>query len=212
MSIQNKTINIKVPNKMPKAEGGPFFLSIEEFRKREEYVSEGMFGFISWKWILPFVEWIGDRRCLEVMAGRGWWSYALQEKGISVHATDNFSWHEQLAYTAWNDTLVEMEKLDAVEAVQKYGEEADLVLMSWPYMDDTAYEVIKTLYKVNPKAIVVYIGEGMSGCTASDLFFDNFEAIDDPSFWEVQKNFESWCTIRDKISIGRFTPNEPPIA
>ena len=199
---------IKIPDKMPKEEGkGTFHFSIEEIQLREQYVSQGMFGFVSWKWIVPFVNWLEDKRCLEVMAGRGWWSYALKEKGITVHATDDFSWHEQERYGAWNDTLVDIERLDAVEAVKKYGKEVEVVLMSWPYMDDTAYEVIKELYKVNPEAIVVYIGEGTSGCTASEAFFATFDEIDDNAFYAVQENYQSWCAIHDCISIGRYHPN-----
>lgn len=206
MNISKNIAGVTVPIKMPKEDAGHFILSVKDLERREEFISEGMYGFISWKWILPFIEWVGDKRCLEVMAGRGWWSYALQQKGVSVHATDDFSWHEQGRYSTWKDTLVNMEKLDAVKAVKKYGEETDVVLMSWPYMDDTAYEVIKALHQVNPNAVVVYIGEGSGGCTASYAFFDHFYEIEDEAFTEVQMNFESWSAIRDEIRIGRFRP------
>lgn len=210
--VEKEVEKVTIPDKMPKEEGkGLFSLSFEELMKREEYVNQGMYGFVSWKWILPFVEWLGERKCLEVMAGRGWWSYALEQKGVSVHATDNFSWHEQGRFNILNDTLVNMEKLDAVEAVRKYGKDVDVVLMSWPYMDNTAYKVIKALYKVNPKAIVVYIGERMGGCTASDAFFANFEEIYDASFVNVQRNYETWAALHDDIYIGRYQSEDSAV-
>ncbi|KAA9007339.1 hypothetical protein F4V43_02310 [Paenibacillus spiritus] len=61
------------------------------FEARYKYNKEGMFAFVSWRWINPFVEWIDNRRCLEVMAGRGILSYALRQKGVDIITTDDFS-------------------------------------------------------------------------------------------------------------------------
>lgn len=195
---------VVVPNNMPK--GVSLEERMHEFALREQFIQEGMFGFVSWKWVNPFVKWLGQKNCLEVMAGRGWWSYALEQKGVNVIATDDFSWHNKNKYKKWNETLVAMKERDAVEAVREYGHKVDVVLMSWPFMDDTAYEVIKALYEVNPLAVVAYIGEGNGGCTASDKFFEHFEVIDDELFEGVERNFESWTGINDSITIGRYNP------
>jgi hypothetical protein len=178
--------------------------SMKEFRLKEAFNAVGMYGFVSWKWVNPFVEWIAGRKCLEVMAGRGWLSHALRIKGVDVIATDDFSWSDQ---RAWKQPMTAIEKLDAIESVEKYGKDIDILIMSWPYMDDTAYRVIKKLYEVNPGVLVVYIGE-WGGCTANEDFFDHFCKVitaTDQSKWEqVIHNFQSWEHLHDRIYLGRY--------
>lgn len=191
----------EIPDKMPKF--GMF--DPKSFEARVNYINEGMFAFVSWEWVNPFVEWIGERKCLEVMAGRGILSYALREKGVDVVSTDDFSWAKEKDYCKqWNDTVTGVEALDAVDAVEKYGKDIDILIMCWPFMDDTAYEVIKKLNEVNSRAVVVYIGEGYGGCTASDSFFDNFEEIEDAEFDKVVDKYQAWPAIHDYPVLGKY--------
>ena len=108
-------------------------------------------------------------KAIEVMSGNGWLSYWLSQAGIEIIATtDNMSWSKQFDFKS---TPVEIEKLDCVEAVKKY-KEANLVIMSWPYMDSNAHKVIKSLRK---DQWLLYIGESWGGCTADDAFFKYVE-------------------------------------
>jgi len=172
------------------------------FNLRDKYRRDGMFAFVSWKWINPFVEWINNRRCLEVMSGRGILSYALKQKGIKIITTDDYSWFDMEGMSKWHDTLVEVEKLDAVDAVIKYGKDIDILIISWPYMDNIAYQVIKELYNINPEVQVVYIGEGRGGCTADDEFYENFKEVKDEKFEIVVNNYERWWGITRSSPIG----------
>lgn len=105
-----------------------------------------------------------DPKAIEVMAGKGWLSYHLRQKGVNVIAvTDNYSW-ERFDFSS---TPVPVEKLDCVEAVKKY-KGANLVIMSWPYMDSNAHKVVKALRK---NQWLLYIGESEYGCTADEAFF-----------------------------------------
>jgi len=204
----------KVPDSMPKYYkedqygmsilNGDISGTTKEMRLREEYAKMGMFCFVSWKWINPIVEWIGDRKCLEVMAGRGWLSHALQQKGINIKATDDYSWFDN-KFSNWNNTVTNVEKIDAVNAINKYGKEIDVVFMAWAYMDDTAYRVIKELHKVNPNALVVYCGEGYGGCTADENFHEHFETVDDDVFYEAASNYQRWYSIKDYLELGRYS-------
>ena len=174
---------------------------IKELKLKEKFNQIGMFGFVSWRWINPFAEWLGERKCLEVMSGRGWLSKALREKGKEVIATDNYSW---LGHCEANVT--DVEKLDAVSAVEKYGKDIDILIMCWPFMDNVAYQTIKRLYEVNPQAIVVYIGEGGGGCTADEKFHDHFGIIDDEEFYEkVASMYQSWEGIHDRMYVGKYS-------
>lgn len=183
--------------------------SVTGLTLRNEFTKMGMFGFVSWNWINPLAEWIGDRKCLEVMAGRGWLTRGLRDRGTSIRATDDFSWHKEDKYKRWENLVTYVEELDAIESVEKYGKNVDILIMSWPYMDDTAYEVIKTLYEVNPKAVVVYCGEGRGGCTASDKLFGHFkstgEDVNNRFHDKVASKYESWQGIYDYLDVGRYT-------
>lgn len=203
----------EIPNEMPKFVKNMFDPAYfangnmtKEMHLKEVYNSQGMFAFVSWKWINPLVEWIGKRKCLEVMAGRGWLSYALRQKGVDVISTDNFSWSNE---RGWKEPLTEVIEADAIESINLFGDKVDLVFLGWPYMDDTAYKTIKRLHEVNPHAQVIYIGEGGGGCTANDDFFNHFELVDDKKFWEnVSPNYERWNMLHDHLELGRYKKEE----
>lgn len=194
----------EIPNEIPKFTNR---FDPASYTARDKYIEEGMFGFVSWKWVNPFVEWVNNRKCLEVMAGRGILSRALRQKGVDIVATDDFSWanNENGKFRKWNDTVTEVENMDAIESVETYGRDIDILIMSWPYMDDTAYKVIKKFNEVNPEGLIVYIGESWGGCTADDEFFEHFQEIeDDEKFNLVNESFERWNGLHDYPCLGKF--------
>jgi hypothetical protein len=177
---------------------------IEGLMLKDECNQKGMYTFVSWKWINPFVEWIGGRKCLEIMAGAGYLSYALRQKNVDIISTDNMSWHEKGKWSL----VTEVEKCTANQAIRKYGKKVDIVIMGWPYMDDYAYKALKLLYYVNPKALMVYIGESWGGCTADDNFFNHFEHVSDLEFEKVSSKFEQFAGMHDYPYLGRYKQNQ----
>jgi len=93
--------------------------------------------------------------------------------------------------------------MDAVEAVEKYATERGIIIMAWPYMDNTAYQVLKKAYEVNPNALIVFIGE-MGGCTADDDFWDSFKGIDDHKFSKANTLYQQWEGIHDNLYLGKL--------
>ena len=95
------TKKIVIEDAMPTFKSGGLstsFLADAMFKAylhRNNLQEAGMFAYVSWKWVNPFVRWIGKRKVLEVMAGAGYLTYALREKGVDVIATDNKSWYEK---------------------------------------------------------------------------------------------------------------------
>lgn len=175
--------------------------SQEAFKLRDQWLKKGMYALVTWQWVKPFAKWIGNKKCLEVMAGRGWLSLALKSLRIDIIATDDYSWIRE---RNWDDPVTEVEELDAIGAVKKYGKDVDIIIMSWPYMDDTAYKTIEALHKINPIALVVYIGEGDGGCTADDEFFEHFQDINDEEFEKSVSSFQSWWGIHDRVWLGKY--------
>lgn len=137
---------------------------------------------------------IKNNKVLEVMCGVGAYTATLRECGIDVVATDDMSWidGDDKKYTDWKKYMwiQDIEKLDAINAVKKYGRSVGFILMSWPpQYDDIAYNVLLTMRKINPKCKMIYVGEWMGGCTANNTFFEN--AIDISGEYYNTSNFKT---------------------
>ena len=189
--VKNKQIPEFYPNEMVNN------LNMDRYTLRSDFIKTIGFTLISNDWIKPLSQWIGNRKCLEVMTGTGSLSFALQQQDINIIATDNFSWEGN---SNWNDNenyWTEIEHIDAIEAVEKYGKDIDIIIMSWPYMDDTAHRILQSMREVNPNCIMIFIGEGMGGCTADDEFFESIQEIEDTEFEQAVSNFKQWWGIHD---------------
>lgn len=62
---------------------------------RLECINYGMWTIVDKNWTKILADWIEGRKCLEIMAGAGWLSYALSGFGTKCTATDDFSWDEK---------------------------------------------------------------------------------------------------------------------
>jgi hypothetical protein len=186
---------------------------IRSVRLRHYYISQGMFAFVSWKWVKPLATFIDKKKVLEVMAGRGILAYALRELGINMIATDDFSFarsvqsgvhYPEFSFASWKDPVTDIEEMDALDAIENYGSIVDYLLVSWPY-PNIALHIIRKMYEVNPKALVIFIGE-MSPANVCGDFANHFSLIDDPLFKEAAANYESWETVHDKLLLGQYRP------
>lgn len=135
-------------------------------------VKELGFASIAKDWVKIIAEMIGNKKCLEIMAGAGAFSKALSDYGIDIIATDDFSWDKWNNRTKW----IDIEDMSAVDAISKYNN-VDFILCSWPpYAEPHMYNALMQMRQVNPSAHIIYIGEEYGGCCADDNFFE--EAID----------------------------------
>lgn len=165
---------------------------------RDVYI--GAFGFplFAENWVKPLARWIGNRPCLEIMAGSGYFSYALSKYGCNVKATDNYSWKESFSLM---NKYIPVENLDCLEAIKKYGKDVKFIICSWPYMDNKANECLLLMRKVNPKCRMIYVGEDMSGCTANNAFFNNLEECYVKGFDDAVSEYRRWDSIHDSIRL-----------
>lgn len=155
------------------------------------------YAIVSKDWVKPFSKWIGKRKCLEIMAGKGALSCALRNEGKTVISTDNYGWQQFDFSKLWT----KVEKLDAIAAIEKYGKDVDIIIMSWCYMDDLGYKCLMKMREVNPKAVMVYIGESMGGCTGSDELYEEMEIIPSKKIDDINKVFPSWYGIYDRLYL-----------
>lgn len=189
-----------VPTQFPKIPSYYFPENIQEWYQAKNTMRRkfGMYALVDKTWTKELAEWIGNKRCLEVMAGAGWLSKALAEHGVQIIATDDYSWfdgHKKINH------VYTVENLDAVSSIQKYGNQVDILIMSWPpYSDNRAYKAMQEWGQLNT---IIYIGEGYGGCTADDNFHNHFytEAYNDLHFSMPQLD-----GLHDYVQIGYYEP------
>ena len=76
--VENKQIPESYPNEMVNR------CHMDRIDLRSQFIKNIGFTLISNDWIKPLSKWIVDRKCLEVMAGTGSLSFALQQQGINI--------------------------------------------------------------------------------------------------------------------------------
>ncbi len=128
------------------------------------------------------VDFIGDRRVLEVFAGWGDLGLALSQRGVHVKST---SVHMSCYDGEASQMPAHVESLDAVSACMKYCDDYDVLLAAWPIADDTLLHCALEWNKP-----IICIGElwhkhPLSVCghysgTASDAYFENVVDIAPP--------------------------------
>lgn len=85
---------------------------------------EGIYCFYSRQLIDSLAELVGSRTCLEIAAGDGTLTRFLADRGVTITATDDYSWKHAVKYPG------AVIKQDAHEALREYSPE--VVLCSWP--------------------------------------------------------------------------------
>lgn len=150
------------------------------------------FALLSYDWIRPLSQWIGARRCLEIMAGTGALTCGLATCGVNIIATDDYSWNDR-----WEGLWTEVEKLDCVDAVEKYGATTDIVICCWPYTGDETYRALLALRTVNPEALFLFIGEQNECVNADSCFFENAKSVEDAAFDAAVSNFKRYAGMHD---------------
>lgn len=154
------------------------------------------YALLAYEWIRPLAQWIGKRRCLEIMAGSGALSYALSQCGVDIVATDDKSWSDP-SCSWFSAPWTEVEQLNCLQAIKKYGKDRAIIICSWPYMDDNAYRSLLEMRQVNPDAMMLYIGELECGATANDDFFRNLSIVEDDGFSASVQNFKQMPGLHD---------------
>ena len=113
----------------------------------------------------------------------------MRKYGIPlVHAVDNKTWK----YENYLSTIVQD---DAVEFVKRSGD-ADMFVLSWPYMNPLAAMIWKNM---KPGQYLLYIGEGQGDCTANYEFFELTQdhRVDDEKFRKVEDSFVRFAMLSD---------------
>lgn len=165
---------------------------------REKFISNGMYALITTDFLDALAYVLKDKHVLEIMSGRGYLSRGLADRNITIHTVDDMSWRDQLGWP--NKSYIKTEKLDAIKSVAKYGKYVDVIIMSWcPYQSTIDNEVLEMMREVNPNCTLLVISEGSGGCIGSDLFHSNANTVFPEVSIFLNKYFESWDGIHDRV-------------
>jgi len=106
--------------------------------------TKGIYCFYSRELIRELCRAIGNRSCLEIGAGDGTLTSFLAKQGVSVRATDDYSWKHRIEYPN------EVERLGAKQALAKY--EPQVVICSWPPPGNAFERIV-----LNTRSVETYI-------------------------------------------------------
>ncbi|MFC3690509.1 hypothetical protein [Aquipuribacter hungaricus] len=87
-------------------------------------MQQGIYCFYSRRLVRAIARLVNDRSCLEIAAGDGTLSRFLRDEGVSITATDDFSWDHAIQFGG------DVERLDARQALRTHAPE--VVVCSWP--------------------------------------------------------------------------------
>lgn len=142
---------------------------------------------------------------VEIGAGTGYWAHLLQEMEVDITAYDNFSGFGENQYgfgPVW------MNVLKGNSASAKHHPDRTLFLC-WPdYQSMFAANCLK-YYRGNR---LIYIGEGMGGCTGSDHFHkklkDEWECVESIRIptWPGLHDFLAAFERKEKLHVPRRAP------
>lgn len=136
-----------------------------------------------------FADYIGpDGIVLDPMAGKGYLVKGLREAGVKAIAADDNSWSLSSG----------IEKLDALEAVSKYGDQITHVAIAWaPYESTIDHKILMLCRDKFPHITIINIGEPIGGCTGSRIFWDDAEEF----FFDHYIHYATTGNVNDYVSL-----------
>lgn len=170
---------------------------ISSFIGRRLVTDQWMWAIVHRQWVWQLADWLGARKVLEVMAGRGWLAKALSDEGIQVTASDSKAYYNKIPQPL--PDLFPVQRATAKRSLEILGDWADVLLCSWPPYDSADLEDAVKLWRGRP---MVYIGEQEGGCNATDGFFNLF--VSDEFDDQPVNSFSSWPGINDRVMTGHI--------
>lgn len=175
-------------------------------RNFRDYLEDtyGMWSYVNAPFAKALSTYLNGAPVLEIMAGNGYISKGLRNNNHNqvIHTTDSQAWIKE------NETgkhpVTTIEKLDALSAVQKYGDQVEYVIMSWaPDKQETDWEVLQLLRNNYPDIKFLVIGE-KNGATDSKKFWQEATLSQGPELQKVNEQLHSFDLIDEQIYLVKW--------
>lgn len=174
-------------------------------RNFRDYLEDtyGMWSYVNASFAKALSDYLNGAPTLEIMAGNGYISKGLRNNNAhqEIYTTDSQAWVKE------NETgkhpVTTIEKLDALDAIRKYGDQVQYVIMSWaPDKQETDWEVLQLLRKDYPDVKLLVIGE-KDGATDSKRFWQEAHLSQDDDLKKVNANLHSFDLIDEQIYLAK---------
>lgn len=149
--------NDKIPETFPEHPDCFFDFSETNLKKdtimmlvRSYCQSIGYYGVVTKDYCKELKDYIGDKKVLEIMSGRGFLAKGLSEEGVYVKATDDLSWSNM------KNSVFNIENQSAIDAVKQNKDNFDILLISWPPFNE--YAINDVIKEWGSKKEILYIG------------------------------------------------------
>jgi len=116
---------------------------------------KGIYCFYSRPYVQQLAALLAGRSCLEIGAGDGTLTRFLQEQGVTITATDDYSWQDRISYPA------SVAQTEAGVALRHHAPE--VVLCSWPPARNTFEREVFRTRSVALYIVVVSVHQFASG-------------------------------------------------
>lgn len=169
-------------------------------RNFRDYLEDtyGMWAYISAPFVNDLSQYLNGRPTLELMAGNGYISKGLRDKQPSqqIFTTDSKDWTKE------NETgkhpVTNIEQLDALSAIEKYGDQVGSIVMSWsPDGQEIDWQVLQEIRQLKNQPEFIVIGE-QNGATDSKTFWQNADLTESEP---LNRNFSRFDLIHDRVYI-----------
>jgi len=162
---------------------------------REHYCKQS-FPLLTEDFILSIKHMVDDIKpgfTCELGCGPGWLTYWLRRYGVDVvKAVDDMRW-------PFDKYLPFVERADSVEFVKTHPN-VDLFVLSWPWMDDVAANIWKSM---RDGQYLLYIGEYGDGCNANEEFFNTVEGHEVEDNWDLCGSYLRFWGLHDSPILLR---------
>lgn len=174
-------------------------------RNFRDYLEDryGMWSYVNAPFAKALSDYLAGAPTLEIMAGNGYISKGLRTNNSTqqIYTTDSQAWVKE------NETgkhpVTKIEKLDALAAIKKYGNDVEYVIMSWaPDKGDADWEVLQLLRTSFPDIKLLVIGE-KNGATNSKKFWQEAQLSQDEALKKVNANLHSFDLIDEQIYVAK---------
>lgn len=171
-------------------------------RNFRDYLEDtyGMWSYVNAPFAKALADYLNGAPVLEIMAGNGYISKGLRNNANQqIYTTDSQAWTKE------NETgkhpVTKIEKLDAISAIKKYGDQVDYVIMSWaPDKGETDWDVLQLLRQDHPDVKFLVIGE-KNGATNSKKFWQEAQLSQDEDLQKVNQQLHSFDLIDEQIYL-----------
>ncbi|GKQ42672.1 hypothetical protein RD055328_05950 [Companilactobacillus sp. RD055328] len=147
-----------------------------------------------------FIQEFHCQKYLELMAGNGYISEYLREHDILSIATDSTQWAQNSK--TGQDTITDIEELDALTAFKKYANEVDAIIIAWsPDYDEIDYQILQEYRKMKESKPYFFIIGEKNGATNSKKFWENVHIISDNRVTNINEKYPKYDIVNDKLYL-----------